>query len=111
MLIRKIRGQSTIEYALLVVVILAAFIATSSYVKRGLQGRWKDAVDGMGDQYDPRLSNTDITYTTSGSGASYIRTINALPVNGVNGNGIWTIRLDSSSTSESKSGNVAVGAY
>ena len=39
------RGQNTAEFAILIGVIVAAAIAMQVYVRRGMQGRIKDAVD------------------------------------------------------------------
>lgn len=39
------RGQNTAEYAIVIGLIIAAAIVMQTYVKRGLQGRVKDAVD------------------------------------------------------------------
>jgi len=50
-------GQSTVEYSVLVIIVLGALLATQSYVKRALQGRYKDAADEIGDQYSPGNSN------------------------------------------------------
>ena len=100
----KTKGQSTIEYAVLVMVVLGAFIATSAYVKRGIQGRWRSAVDELGDQYDPRYTNTSINYTTSSVGDTRIQTLNA------NG-GFWTIRTDNANSLETKKGYISIGAY
>lgn len=60
--LRNKRGQSTAEYAILIGLIVAVAIAMQTYVKRGLQGRVKDAVDtlasgtsdiGSTKQYEP----------------------------------------------------------
>ena len=32
------------------------------YFKRGMQGRWKQSIDGMGDQYDPTHMDTHMLY-------------------------------------------------
>jgi Flp pilus assembly pilin Flp len=56
----KKRGQSTLEYAVLIIVIIAALIAIQTYIKRGVQGRLKSAADDIGDQYSPNNSNTII---------------------------------------------------
>ena len=100
----KKKAQSTTEYTVLIVIILGAFLATSDYVKRGLQGRWKTTVDDLGDQYDPRLGNTSINYTLTGNSNTSIYTINAT-------NGFWTMREDHSNSTETKRGFIAVGAY
>jgi hypothetical protein len=39
------KGQSTAEYAIVFGLVVAAAIAMQTYVKRGLQGRVRDAVD------------------------------------------------------------------
>jgi uncharacterized protein (UPF0333 family) len=44
-LLNNRRGQNTAEYAILIGVIVAAAIAMQIYVRRGMSGRIKDAVD------------------------------------------------------------------
>jgi Flp pilus assembly pilin Flp len=48
------RGQSLLEYALMIVVLLAVIIAMNVYFKRGLQGRWKQTTDQIGEQFTTR---------------------------------------------------------
>ena len=53
---QKFRGISSIEYAFLFVILIAAFIGMAIYFKRAVSGRWRQAVDdsfGHGRQYDP----------------------------------------------------------
>lgn len=59
----KKKGQSTLEYAVLIVIIIAALLAMNQYIKRGLQGRLKSATDDIGDQFSP--GNTNYTKTTN----------------------------------------------
>ena len=56
--LNKKRGQSTLEYAVLIIVIIAALIAIQTYIKRGVQGRLKSASDDIGDQYSPGNTNS-----------------------------------------------------
>src|ERR1017187_5066006 len=66
------RGQSTLEYAVLIVVIIGALLTIQVYIKRGVQGRLKSAADDIGDQYSDgntnaiktviRSSNTEETF-------------------------------------------------
>ncbi len=49
----KSKGQSTLEYAVLIVVIIAALIAMQVYLKRGVQGRMRESSDQIGDQFSP----------------------------------------------------------
>ncbi len=100
----KNKGQSTLEYVVLIIVVMGALIATSDYVKRAIQGRWKTSVDDLGDQYDPAYANSTITHATNGTSITSITTINAT-------GGFWTKRLDSSNMEESKAGFTAIGAY
>lgn len=39
------RGQSTAEYAILVAVVVAACVGMQLYVKRGMQGKFRDMTD------------------------------------------------------------------
>jgi len=56
------KAQNTAEYAILIALIVAVAVAMQTYVKRGLQGRFKDATDklaidtgtiGSTGQYEP----------------------------------------------------------
>ncbi len=51
------RGQSTLEYAVLIVVIIGALLTIQVYIKRGVQGRLKSAADDIGDQYSEGNTN------------------------------------------------------
>ncbi|MFA5118831.1 MAG: hypothetical protein WC695_08290 [Candidatus Omnitrophota bacterium] len=79
----KKRAQSTLEYAVIIAVVVGALIAMQIYVKRGLQGRLRQATDDVGDQFSP--GNTNYHYITNSfvnsdetsSGGSYLT--NAVP--------------------------------
>lgn len=49
------KGQSTLEYALIIAVVVAGLLLMQYYVKRGYAGRLKTASDDMGEQYDPTV--------------------------------------------------------
>ena len=57
------RGQSTLEYAVLIVVIIGALLTIQVYIKRGVQGRLKSAADDIGDQYSD--GNMNLVKTTA----------------------------------------------
>lgn len=44
---RRSKGQSTAEYAIVLSIVLAAVIGMQTYMKRGLQGRYKSVTDAM----------------------------------------------------------------
>ena len=91
------RGQSSIEYVVLVIVVIGAFLASSFYLKRGIQGRWKEAVDAVGDQYDPLAMSTDINHTILSNSESRIWTE-------LDTGGHYTMRQDSVNSIETKKG-------
>jgi len=47
------RGQSALEYGVLLTIIVAAIIVMQVYIKRGIQGRFKESADDIGEQFDP----------------------------------------------------------
>lgn len=98
------KGQTTLEYVILLTIVIGAFLAIQNYLKRGVQGRWRDAVDSLGDQYDPQTADTAIQYTLSSSTNT---TILALNTEG----GYWTKRTDESSSTDRKTGTTTIGAY
>jgi len=55
------RAQSTLEYAILIAVVVGALIGMQTYVKRGLQGRLRAATDDVGSQFEPALTTVDQT--------------------------------------------------
>lgn len=64
----KSKGQSTLEYAVLIVVIIAALIAMQVYLKRGVQGRMRESSDQIGEQFSPGFTTSNRvrqTYTDS----------------------------------------------
>jgi len=62
-LTRARRGQTIIEYAVLIAVVVAALIAMRVYFKRALEGKVKDTADKVGGQFNP-MDHT-YSYTTS----------------------------------------------
>ncbi len=59
------RGQSTLEYAILIAVIVGGLLAMQVYVKRGMQGRLRSAADDIGGQYSPEKVYSSFTTTSS----------------------------------------------
>jgi len=60
----KNKGQSTLEYAILIIIIIAALLSIQVYIKRGVQGRLKSATDDIGDQFSPGNTNVVKRITT-----------------------------------------------
>lgn len=64
-MLRK-RGQSTLEYAVVIAVVVAALVVMQLYVRRGFQGRLRQSADDIGEQFAPKVSfNWDETIDQS----------------------------------------------
>ncbi len=70
-MLNKLRGQSLSEYSLCLAIILIAILGINIYVKRGLQGRYKDVVKDMTNaasakaQYEPYYVDVNSTVNRS----------------------------------------------
>ena len=104
MLKKMKKGQTALEYVVLLIIVIGSFVGIQNYLKRGLQGRWRDSVDSLGEQYDPRTAVSDITHTLTSTTNTSIISLDTL-------GGYWTKRTDRTSSSESKTGNITIGAY
>jgi hypothetical protein len=101
-------GQSTVEYAVLIVIIIGVFLAMQQYVKRGFQGRLHSAADDLGDQYDPRLVNSIVTYNVVSNSDSKVK---VAPGTSEGFAGSYTTREDNSHTIETRTGTTSIGSY
>ncbi|MDE1921243.1 MAG: hypothetical protein KGJ09_05485 [Candidatus Omnitrophica bacterium] len=59
------RGQSFLEYSVMIVVVVGALLTLQVYIKRGVQGRLKSAADDIGDQYSDGNTNVIKIVNTS----------------------------------------------
>ena len=95
------RGQTTLEYAMLIVIVIGAMVAMQMYIKRAIQGRWKDTMESIGEQYDPTAMQTNIRQSVE---SFSISTIYIQPTGG--GNVLfWTLRNDIGGSIERKEGS------
>ncbi len=62
------RGQSTLEYALIIAVVVAAIIAMQFYLNRGVQGKLREAVDDISGGGNYRAGHTTSTVETKQTG-------------------------------------------
>ncbi|PIS34260.1 MAG: hypothetical protein COT38_01070 [Candidatus Omnitrophica bacterium CG08_land_8_20_14_0_20_41_16] len=58
------RGQSTLEYVILLGFVVAALIAMGIYMKRGFEGKLRESTDQVGEQYSSGYTVSDYTTTT-----------------------------------------------
>jgi Flp pilus assembly pilin Flp len=59
------RGQSTLEYAVIIAIVAAGLLAIKIYMGRGLQGKLREATDQIGEQYSARNTTSIINTTQS----------------------------------------------
>ena len=70
--LRKMKGQSTLEYAVLIIIVIGALLTIQVYIKRGVQGRLRGAADDIGDQYSPGNTNVrKVTITSSNTAETF----------------------------------------
>lgn len=55
------RAQSTLEYAIIIGVVVSALIAMQTYMRRSVQGRLKQGADQIGQQYSA-VDSEGLTY-------------------------------------------------
>ncbi len=58
-------AQSSLEFVIIIILVMAVFLVMNNYVRRGLQGRWKSTIDDFGEQYEPGKTNTTVTYASN----------------------------------------------
>ena len=66
---KRQKGQSTLEYAILIIIILGGPLSIQVYNKRGGQGRLKSATDDIGTQFSPGNTNVVKRMITSSRSA------------------------------------------
>ena len=59
------KGQSVLEYAVIIVAVVGSLIAMQAYIRKGLQGRLRSTADQLGEQYVPKHTVSDMTITQS----------------------------------------------
>jgi len=80
----KTRAQSTLEYAVVVACVAAALLAMQIYLKRGIQGKLRQAGDEIGEQYAPLNVESQITTETTSNTAINQSLVPLLQADGYN---------------------------
>jgi len=103
------RGQSTLEYAVVIAVVVGALIASQTYFKRGVQGKFKQASDDIGEQFSPGASTYDYTTKSTTKSTDKVEPIAA------SGEGEATDSVSKNTTSieqtQERSGTEYIGKY
>jgi len=59
------KAQSTLEYALLIAVVVGSLLYMQNYLKRSMQGRLQRIGDQMGEQYSPYQTFRNVVAETT----------------------------------------------
>lgn len=102
---RQKRGQSTIEFTVLAIIVIGALLAAQVYFKRSIQGRWKTAADELTDElYDPYLTDSNVVYRTASNSVVEVTTLE-------DGDGFWTMREDHTNSLDTRAGKTLIGGF
>lgn len=66
MFIKK-KGQSILEYSLIFAAVIVALVAVNVYMKRSMQGRFRQSSDQIGKQFDPESFSNSWRTTSLGT--------------------------------------------
>lgn len=58
---RNRKGQSTLEYAVIITVVIAALLAMQHYMRRGVSGKLRESADRIGEQYSAGNMTSKVT--------------------------------------------------
>jgi hypothetical protein len=90
---KRQKGQSTLEYAILIIIIIGALLSIQVYIKRGIQGRLKSATDDIGTQFSP--GNTNVTKRMTTSSRSYETFMEGVSRSELDGNEVTSEQMNS----------------
>jgi len=63
MMIRNARGQSTVEYAIIIAVVISALLVMQFWMRRGVMGKLRESTDQIGEQFNPFEAEHNLTRT------------------------------------------------
>ncbi len=98
----KSKGQSTLEYVILIGFVVAALIAMGVYMKRGIQGKLRESTDQVGEQYS--ANQTESEYIITSKSDQYEKTLSKGGTN-------TTITNDSNLNYQTKTGYEKIGNF
>jgi len=100
MMKRKRKGQTLLEFVVLFIVLVAAFLAMQNYLRRGIQGGWRKSLEGLGTQYDP-AANSQTLHQLISNATTELNVINEV-------GGYRTWRVDTANMFEYKQETVEI---
>lgn len=73
------KAQGTLEYGIIIAVVVAALVLMQTYIKRGVQGKLRQSADDIGEQFSPGYT-TGTTTTVSSVNSTENTTGGAQPI-------------------------------
>ena len=61
---KRLLAQSTLEYVVLIALVVFALLATQTFIKRAIQGRLRSSADEIGEQFAPGASRMQTNITS-----------------------------------------------
>lgn len=108
-------GQTILETAILLVAIVLAFMTMQAYLRRGLQGRLRQDISSVGEQYDPHATVSDITINHISNMSSTTKTSDEEVVNPYSGEIenrlMTTVFSQTHYDNSSRSGTESIGGF
>lgn len=101
------RGQSFLEYSILIACIILALLAMQTYLKRGIQGKLRESADQIGAQYEPTKTSSDFTISSKSS----ITTVSTLTIDEETDSTNATTMVTTDYDEQTRKGSETVGAY
>jgi len=95
---KKNKAQSTLEYAVLIAVVVGALVAIQVYFKRGVQGKLRDSADQIGEQYSAGKMSSTVKTNQTGN----IVTRESFGTSDVGGQGISKYEVITGTTAQTK---------
>src|SRR4030042_316029 len=102
MTLQNKKGQGTLEFALVIVVVVAALIAMQIYMKRAFEGKLKKNTDSIGEQFEGDETYVNRTTSVTGKTVQYVG--EGTPVSGGTV-GAGETYVDTESYTQSESGS------
>jgi len=60
-MLNRDKGQSTLEYAIIITVVIAGLVAMQHFMRRGVEGKLRESSDRIGEQYVAGKTTTKVT--------------------------------------------------
>ena len=69
-MLRSRKAQSTLEYAVLILVVVMGLVAMQVYMKKAVQGRMKESTDRLGRQFIPDQGDYEFAWKEASTGTT-----------------------------------------